>query len=122
MRKGVVAGVVILTVLLGGCGKDVPERSAAALCARLQNDRMLDRGIGQYPGTHDEWLDWVETFEELAAIAPPEIRDALETMARRVAEVAETADSGEDEHQLYDDPAYEPAQEEFGYWESENCS
>jgi hypothetical protein len=116
-----VAGIVISTVLLGACGKDVPERSADALCARLYNDRMLDRGIGQYPETHEEWLDWAKTFEELAANAPPEIRDALETMAKRVAEVAETADSSVDEHKRYDDPAYEPAHDEFQLWESENC-
>ncbi len=111
---------IALPMLLGACGGD-PEPSAEALCERIAVDRSNDVGAGQIPGSHDEWIAWVDTWEELAELAPPEVKEALETIANSVAKVAETADSGVDYDRLFDDPAYEPAEDEFSAWESDNC-
>jgi hypothetical protein len=116
----VLAWAIALPLLLGGCSGD-PEPSAEALCERIATDRGNDVGVGQIPGSHDEWLDWVESWEEMAALAPPEVKDAIDTIAKSVAKVAENAESGVDYDLLFEDPAYEPALDDYHAWESEVC-
>jgi hypothetical protein len=118
--RAIVVGAIAPLMLFGACG-GAPEPSAEALCERIAEDRSNDTGAGQIPGSSDEWKAWVDSWEEMSELAPPEVKDALETIAASVAKVAETADGGEDYDKLFEDPAYEPAQEEFSAWESDNC-
>lgn len=114
IRPGVVSLSIGVVMLFAACGDDAPSGpDPEAFCETWFAD------AGQIPENSDAWGVYAETFEELAALAPADIKPEMETMATSIRKVADGSQNFDD---IYLEEGVTEASEAYRVWTSQNCS
>ena len=108
----VLLAAIMMTI--GGCSEDAPsEPDPEAFCAKDAAE------AGQIPENDEQWGTYADTYEELAELAPDEIRPDVEKMSAAITKVAEGSQNFDD---IYDEAGVSEASDSVRVWTSDNCS
>ncbi len=112
--RSVVALAVGALLLLPACGDDAPSGpDPEAFCETWTAD------TGQIPENADAWGAYAEAHEELAALAPGDIKPEVEKIAAAVRKVADGSQNFDD---IYLEAGVSEASDTYRIWTSENCA
>jgi hypothetical protein len=101
-------------LLASGCGDDAPTGpDAQAFCETWAAD------TGQIPEDSGDWDAYADAYDELAVLAPDDVRSDVETLAAAVRKVAEGSQVFDD---IYNEPGTSEASDAYRVWTSEHCN